>query len=121
MNGDAAFAISEQVLTSVTRITTHPKVFKEPTTLKDALAFTETIQQHPNGRAVRSSPQHWSLFVRLCDATNARAHLATDTWFAAFAIESGCTWITTDRDSARFSGLKWQHPLDHSDAIENPT
>ena len=121
MNGDAAFAISEQVLTSVIRITTHPRIFKEPTTLKEAIAFTETIQQHPNCRAVRSSPQHWSLFVRLCDATNARANLVTDAWFAALAIESGCTWITTDRDFARFPGLKWQHPLDHSDAIENPT
>jgi len=27
------------------------------------------------------------------------------------AIESGCEWITTDRDSARFPGLRWRHPL----------
>ncbi len=120
VNGDTAFAISEQVMTRVIRITTHPKIFKEPTRLKDAIAFTEKIQQHPNCRVVRSSTQHWSLFVRLCQATNARANLVTDAWFAALALESGCTWITTDRDFARFPGLKWQHPLDHSNTIENP-
>ena len=121
MNGDAAFAISEQLLASVIRITSHPKIFKEPTTLKEAIAFTKSIREHPNCRVVRPSPHQWSLFVRLCEATNARANLVTDAWFAALAIESGCTWITTDRDFARFPGLKWQHPLDHPDAIDNPT
>ena len=28
-----------------------------------------------------------------------------DAWFAALATESGCEWITTDRDCARFEGL----------------
>ncbi len=121
VNGKPAFAISEQVLTSVIRITTHPRIFREPTALADAITFTESIQQHPNCRVVRSSPQHWSSFVRLCKTTNAKANLITDAWFAALAIESGCTWITTDRDFARFPGLTWQHPLDHSAAIENPS
>jgi len=31
--------------------------------------------------------------------------------FAALAIESGSEWITTDRDYARFPGLRWRHPL----------
>lgn len=118
---DTAFAISEQVLSSVVRITTHPKVFKEPTPLKDAIAFTESIRQHPKCRVMRPSPEHWSLFVRLCEASNARGNLVSDAWFAALAIESGCTWITTDRDFSRFPGLQWQHPLDHSGTIENPT
>jgi predicted nucleic acid-binding protein len=26
-------------------------------------------------------------------------------WFAARVVESGCEWITTDRDYARFAGL----------------
>ena len=39
---------------------------------------------------------------------------------AALAIEHGCTWVTTDRDFARFPGLTWQHPLDHPAPITNP-
>ena len=26
----------------------------------------------------------------------------------ALAIESGCEWVTTDRDYARFTGLRWR-------------
>ncbi|HWB49334.1 MAG TPA: hypothetical protein VG651_09510 [Stellaceae bacterium] len=35
----------------------------------------------------------------------------TDAWFAALAIErGGCTWITYDRDYARFPGLDRRLP-----------
>jgi hypothetical protein len=30
--------------------------------------------------------------------------------FAALAIESGCEWVTFDRDYVRFPGLKWHVP-----------
>ena len=28
-------------------------------------------------------------------------------WYAALAIEHDCTWVTLDRDFARFPGLDW--------------
>ena len=35
--------------------------------------------------------------------------LASD---SAYGIsESGCEWVTTDRDYARFTRLAWRHPL----------
>ncbi len=34
----------------------------------------------------------------------------TDAWFAALAIEQGCTLITYDRDYARFPDLDWRRP-----------
>jgi predicted nucleic acid-binding protein len=33
-----------------------------------------------------------------------------DAWFAALAIEHACTWITYDRDYARFPHLAWEEP-----------
>ena len=33
------------------------------------------------------------------------------TSLAALAIESGCEWITTDGDYARFAGLSWSRPF----------
>jgi hypothetical protein len=41
----------------------------------------------------------------------ARGNLVPDAYLAAMAIESGCEWITTDRDYSRFKGLRWRHPL----------
>ncbi len=34
-----------------------------------------------------------------------------DAHLAALAIEYGLTLQTTDRDFARFSGLKWENPI----------
>lgn len=120
LRAESAYALSEQVLSSVIRLTTHPKVFKEPSTLSEALEFVNAVREHPNCRLVRSGDRHWPIFSRLCEASNAKANLVTDAWFAALAIESGCIWITTDRDYARFPGLKWRHPLDHAEIVENP-
>lgn len=120
INGDSAFGLTEQVLASVIRITTHPRVFKEPSRLEEAVSFVELLRKHPLCRIIYPSSTHWPLFLKLCKQTNSKGNLITDAWFAALAIESGCTWITTDRDFARFPGLKWMHPLDHTHEVQNP-
>ncbi len=120
LEGDSAFGMSEQVLSSFVRVTTHPRVFRHPTPLKDALSFAQTLRDHPLCRLIRSGDRHWPIFARLCTQAGARANLITDAWHAALAIESGSVWITADRDFARFPGLQWKHPLDHAAVIENP-
>ena len=42
--------------------------------------------------------------------SDARGNLVADAYLAALAIETGCTWITSDRDYARFEGLEWRAP-----------
>ncbi|MDH5804709.1 MAG: VapC toxin family PIN domain ribonuclease, partial [Gemmatimonadota bacterium] len=54
------------------------------------------------------------IFQKVASGADARGNLAQDAYFAALAIESGCEWITTDRDYARFPGLRWRHPLQAS-------
>jgi len=39
-----------------------------------------------------------------------KGNLVTDAYLAALAIESGCEWISTDGDYARFKGLTWRRP-----------
>jgi toxin-antitoxin system PIN domain toxin len=120
MSDDAAFAVSEQVLAAVLRLTTHPKIFKQPSRASDVFAFTDTLLGHASCRVVRPSASHWSVFQVLCTKARAKGNLVSDAWFAALALDSGCTWITTDRDYARFPGLRWRHPLDHERDIDNP-
>jgi predicted nucleic acid-binding protein len=64
----------------------------------------------PHCQAVEPGDRHWSIFRRLCIDTDARGPRLTDAWFAALAIEFGCTWITVDRDFTRFPGLTWRLP-----------
>ena len=54
--------------------------------------------------------RHWTIFRDLCVKTGTRGPRVSDAWFAALAIEHGCTWITFDRDYARFDGLEWREP-----------
>jgi uncharacterized protein len=53
----------------------------------------------------------WPVFRDLCQNTSASGKLVPDAYLAALAIEHGCEVITTDRDFARFPGLRWRHPL----------
>ena len=55
-------------------------------------------------------PRHWEIFARLCRESEARGNLVPDAYLAALAIESGCEWVTTDRDFSRFPGLRWKTP-----------
>jgi hypothetical protein len=110
INGEGRFGASPQVLSGVIRITTHPKVFKEPSSLEEVVSFCEILLAQPHCLVVQPGERHWGIFTRLCLEADARGNLVPDAWFAALAIESGCEWITLDRDYARFPGLKWLVP-----------
>lgn len=112
VEGDEAFGLSSLVLSGFLRIVTHPRIFATPDPIGDALAFTQTLRACEQSVSVEPGPRHWEIFERLCAAGNARGNLVPDAYLAALAIESGCHWITTDRDYARFPGLRWRHPLD---------
>ncbi|HEV2972421.1 MAG TPA: type II toxin-antitoxin system VapC family toxin [Pirellulales bacterium] len=111
VDGDGAFAISDLVLSGYLRIVTNPKVFAKPARLSDAIEVCDRIRGRPNCVAVQPGPRHWDIFLDLCRRASARGNLVPDAFLAALAIESGSEWLTTDRDYARFPGLRWRHPL----------
>ena len=111
IRGDMAYGMSPQVLGAVVRIVTHPRIFAPPAPLEQALAFANLLLDQPHCQAIEPGPRHWGIFCRLCRRARASDNLVPDAWFAALAIESGCEWITTDRDYARFEGLRWREPF----------
>jgi toxin-antitoxin system PIN domain toxin len=104
------FAMSELVLSGFVRIVTNRKIFPTPTTLVTALAEVERIWNLPNCVRISPGAKHFDEFVRLCRDGRVTGKLVADAYLAALATESGCTWITFDRDFARFPGLDWQEP-----------
>jgi toxin-antitoxin system PIN domain toxin len=111
VNGVGAFGIAPQVLSSVVRICTHPRIFKQPSDLHETLAFCAVILECPNATLILPQERHWSIFQTLCVTSKATGNLVADAWLAALAIESGCEWVTTDGDFGRFSGLTWRNPF----------
>jgi len=111
LRSDAIVGYSDLILSSVVRVITHPKIFGEPTRLDEALEYVNSLRAHPACIPVVPGEHHWEIFSRLCKGAEARGNLITDAYSATLAIESGAEWITTDRDFARFPGLRWRHPF----------
>ncbi len=112
VSSEAAFAVSDLVLSGFLRVVTHPRVFAPPTPIATAFAFADGLRAYPNAVVVAPGDRHWSIFTRLCADVGASGNLVADAFLAALAIESGSEWVTTDRHFARFRGLRWRHPLD---------
>ena len=112
LDGEVPFGISDLVLSAVVRIATNRRVFDPPSTLTEALAFTEALRSGDNAVQVEPGRRHWELFADLCRRTGATGNLVPDVYLAALAIEHDCVWVSTDRDFARFPGLRWHNPLD---------
>ena len=110
IEGDARFGVSPHFLNAVVRISTNSRVFRSPSSLVETFGFCNDILQQPHCEVVSPGERHWAIFQQLCIETDTRGARITDAWFAALAIESGCEWITFDRDYARFPGLKWRVP-----------
>lgn len=110
VNGESRYGMSPQVLGGVVRVVTHPRVFKQPSTLDEVLRYADTLLDQPQCVVIQPGEAHWGIFARLCREADARGNLVPDAWFAAMAMEAGCEWVTLDRDYARFPGLDWRTP-----------
>lgn len=112
INGPEAYGLSELVLSGFLRVVTHPRLFRNPSSIDEALVFLTALREPPTCVIIAPEERHWSIFLELCVKAGARGSLVPDAYLAALAIGSGSEWITADRDYARFPGLRWRHPLD---------
>ena len=111
VNGHTAYGIASQTLASLLRISTHRAVYVRPSSLAEAVAFCSAVLQPTHCVIVQPGTRHWEIFTGLCARARVTGNLVQDAWFAALAIESGCEWISTDRDYARFPELRWREPF----------
>lgn len=110
ISSDSYFGLSPLALSATVRITTNPRIFKEPSAIEEAFDFCDDLLDQPHCQLIGPGERHWDIFKRLCIETDTRGARVTDAYFAALAIESGCAWVTLDRDYARFPGLEWRTP-----------
>ncbi len=93
------------------RLTTSSHIFAQPFSMAEAQEIVAIWMTHPAISIVSPSGRHWEILSRLFEEGQVRSDLVTDAHLAALAIEHGATLCTTDRDFARFPGLRWQNPL----------
>jgi uncharacterized protein len=93
------------------RISTNARVFEHPLTMAEAEAAVAAWLAQPAAGILDPGERHWELLCALSRDGQTVGPLVMDAALAAIAIEHGATLYTTDRDFARFDGLKRENPL----------
>lgn len=107
--GERPFSVPPVVGSGVVRVSTHTRVFDEPTPLADVLAFLDALRARPQHVALDESPS-WPVFTRVCRTYDARGNRVPDAYLAAIAIANGAALVTADRGLARYTELTIEHP-----------
>jgi uncharacterized protein len=115
LNGNNIVGLPWLSLLSFTRLVTNPRVFERPALVKSAWAQVEKWLDCPSVKIAIPGDRHRGILAELVKNSVDRSELVPDAHLAAIAIENGFTLCSSDRDFARFPGLKWQNPLDQTD------
>jgi toxin-antitoxin system PIN domain toxin len=100
-----------QTILAFLRVVTNPRLPGERFTLEDAARLVDTWLDQPNIRPLTPGDHHWRLLRQTIIDGQAPGPLINDAQLAALTIEVGGILHTTDRDFARFPGLRWTNPL----------
>lgn len=103
-------AVTDLVLSGFLRVVTHPRVFREPTPLIEAIEFAEDLRARHNVRLLSPGKRHWEIFRKVCAEADARGNHIPDAFHAAVALEKGLEWISLDHGFSRFPELRWSLP-----------
>jgi len=104
--------LSWTVLLAFLRLATTPRIFPEPLSMTEAISIVSDWLLRPNVVIVHPTERHWEILSSLLAVTRTRGKGVTDSHLAALAVEHGATFCTTDRDFARFPGLRMLDPLE---------
>lgn len=101
-----------QTAAAFLRIATNPALQGRRFTIEEAARIVDQWVEQPNVRLLAPGESHWPVFRRMLAEGQAGGPLATDAALAALTIEFGGVLHSTDRDFARFPGLRWSNPLE---------
>jgi len=110
--GSEPWAVPWQCVSEFLRVVTHPKIFRPPTSLADALETVDDLLSSPSVRLLGPSDRHWLVFRETLRDGQAEGNLVYDAHIAATLREHGVAEIlTADRDFRRFRGIRMRDPF----------
>jgi len=109
--GPAPVRLAWVTVLAFVRIMTHAQAFKRPLSLNEAVDIVDQWLAQPTVAILDPGDRHWPTLRGLLLDGQAAGPLTTDAHLAALAIEHGATLVTTDRDFARFPGVKVFDPF----------
>jgi len=94
------------------RISTDLRAFPHPLPMGEAVSLVSTWLAQPGVGILNPGERHWAILSALLPKAQVRGRLVMDAHLAALAIEHGAVLYTSDRDFARFPGLRVVNPLE---------
>lgn len=111
LSGVEAVGLPWQSVSAFLRVITNRRLPGTRVTLEQAVQVVDEWLQQPNVQVLVPADQHWSVLRQMILEGRASGPLVSDAEIAAITIEQGGVLHTTDRDFARFLGLRWKNPL----------
>lgn len=111
IGGSEPVGFAVVTLLAFLRISTDPRIHREPLSTATAIGIIRSWLDHPNVRMASPTEAHWRTLQEVSAKGQARGPLLMDAHLAALAIEHGATLATTDRDFSRFPGLRTMDPV----------
>jgi hypothetical protein len=108
----AAVRLSWLTIVAFLRISTNPRVFERPLSTAEAEGAVSSWLALPAVSTIDPGERYWGVLRDLLHRAQVTGPLVTDAALAALAIEHGAALCTTDRDFARFPGLRTLDPLE---------
>jgi toxin-antitoxin system PIN domain toxin len=109
-SGTESVGLPWQTITAFLRISTNPRL----PGARPATEATREVQgwlEQPNVRILSPGEDHWRTLRQMMFEGQAYGPLVSDAQIAALTIENGAVLYSSDRDFARFPGLRWVNPL----------
>lgn len=88
------------VVSGFLRIATHPRIFRQPTELQEALHFIDALLAKPGVEMVPTGSE-WPELRDLCRRHALVGNRVPDAWIASIVLRSGDRLITFDRGFGR--------------------
>jgi hypothetical protein len=98
-------------LLAFVRIATNPRIFPHPVSVQQAWEQVEVWRACDVVWSPSPTERHAGILAKLLGGPGISGDLVPDAHLAALAIEHGLELCSSDRDFARFPGLRWTNPL----------
>ncbi len=112
LSGDEPVGMPWQTIWAFLRISTNSRIFTTPLLMEQAVGLVEEWLAEEQVRLLAPGERHWSLLKEMLNRGQVSGPQTTDAQLAATTMEYGGVLHTTDRDFARFPGLRWVNPLE---------
>lgn len=110
-SGGTPVGLPWQTVAAFLRVVTNPRLPGRRLSPEEAVELVESWLGQPNVRLLAPGDLHWSLLRQMLIEGQTRGPLVSDAQLAALTLEYGGVLHSTDRDFARFPGLRLSNPL----------